>query len=58
MKEQMKAMARPYGTLFLIALAVALVGRVGLAAMDLTGTLPTTTSRRPACPSWTWCAPS
>lgn len=26
MKEQMKAMARPYGTLFLIALAVALVG--------------------------------
>ncbi len=39
MKEQMKAMARPYGTLFLIALAVALVGRVGLAAMDLTGTL-------------------
>ena len=39
MKEQMKAMARPYATLFLIALAVALVGRVGLAAMDLTGTL-------------------
>ncbi len=29
MREQMKAMARPYGTLFLIALAVALVGRVG-----------------------------
>ncbi|WP_080797553.1 hypothetical protein [Arabiibacter massiliensis] len=39
MKEQMKAMARPFGTLFLIALAVALVGRVGLAVMDLTGTL-------------------
>ena len=34
-----KGMARPYGTLFLIALAVAAVGRIGLAAMDLTGTL-------------------
>ena len=39
MKEQMKAMVRPYGTLFLIALAVALAGRVGLAVMDVTGTL-------------------
>lgn len=39
MKEQMKAMARPYATLFLIALAVALAGRVGLAVMDVTGTL-------------------
>ena len=39
MKEQMKGMARPYATLFLIALAVAVVGRVGLAVMDLTGTL-------------------
>lgn len=39
MLKQMKGMARPYGTLFLIALAVALVGRVGLAVMDVTGTL-------------------
>ena len=39
MRGQMKAMARPFGTLFLIALAVALVGRVGLAVMDATGTL-------------------
>lgn len=39
MRGQMKAMARPFGTLFLIALAVALVGCVGLAVMDATGTL-------------------
>lgn len=39
MLKQMKDVARPYGTLFLIALAVALVGRVGLAVMDVTGTL-------------------
>lgn len=39
MLQQMKGMARPYGTLFALALAVALVGRIGLAVMDLTGTL-------------------
>ena len=39
MKEQLKDMARPYAMLFLIALAVAIVGRIGLAVMDLTGTL-------------------
>lgn len=39
MKEQLKGMARPYAMLFLIALAVAVVGRIGLAVMDLTGTL-------------------
>ena len=38
MKEQLKDMARPYAMLFLIALAVAIVGRIGLAVMDLTGT--------------------
>ena len=52
MKEQLKDMARPYAMLFLIALAVAIVGRIGLAVMDLTGT------RRPTCPSSTSCAPS
>ena len=36
MKEQLKDMARPYAMLFLIALAVAIVGRIGLAVMDLT----------------------
>lgn len=39
MKEQLKGMARPYAMLFMIALAVAIVGRIGLAVMDLTGTL-------------------
>ena len=39
MKEQLKDMARPYAMLFLIALAVAIVGRIGLAVMDMTGTL-------------------
>ena len=39
MLQQMKGMARPYGTLFVLALAVALVARIGLAVMDLTGTL-------------------
>ena len=39
MKEQLKDMARPYAMLFLIALAVAIVGRIGLAVMDLTGAL-------------------
>lgn len=39
MKEQIRAMARPFGTLFLIALAVTVVGRVGLAVMDATGAL-------------------
>ena len=34
-----KGMARLYGTLFLIALAVAVVGRIGLAVMDVTGAL-------------------
>ena len=39
MKEQMKSMARPFAMLFCIAAAVAVVGRVGLAVMALTGTL-------------------
>ncbi|RNL48453.1 hypothetical protein [Paraeggerthella hongkongensis] len=39
MKEQLKGMARPYAMLFSMALAVALVGRIGLAAMDLSGAL-------------------
>ena len=39
MKTQMKAMARPYATLFGLALIVALVARVGLAIMDATGAL-------------------
>ena len=39
MKEQLKGMARPYAMLFLMALAVAVVGRIGLAAMDLSGAL-------------------
>lgn len=39
MMQRLKGMARPYAMLFLIALEVAVVGRIGLAAMDLTGTL-------------------
>lgn len=39
MKEKMKGMARPYAMMFCIALVVAIVGRVGLALMDMTGTL-------------------
>ena len=39
MKEQLKGMARPYAMRFSMALAVALVGRIGLAAMDLSGAL-------------------
>ncbi|MBC2889666.1 hypothetical protein [Gordonibacter massiliensis (ex Traore et al. 2017)] len=39
MKEQMKGMARPFAMLFCLAAAVAVVGRVGLAVMDLTGTI-------------------
>ena len=39
MKEQMKAMTRPFAMLFCLAVVVALVGRIGLAVMDATGTL-------------------
>lgn len=39
MKTQMKAMARPYLTLFGMALIVAVVARVGLGIMDATGAL-------------------
>lgn len=39
MKTQMKAMARPYFTLFGLAIIVALVARVGLAVMDAAGVL-------------------
>ena len=39
MLDQMKAMARPYATLFAIALIVAVLARVGLAVMDATGAL-------------------
>ncbi len=39
MLQQLKSMARPYGALFAVALAVAVVARIGLAVMDLTGTL-------------------
>lgn len=39
MLQQMKRMARPYGALFALSLAVAAVARVGLGVMDVTGTL-------------------
>ncbi len=39
MKTQMKAMARPYLTLFGMALIVAVVARIGLGVMDATGSL-------------------
>lgn len=39
MKTQMKAMARPYVTLFGMALIVAVVARIGLGIMDATGAL-------------------
>ena len=39
MKESMRAMARPYGILFAIALVVAVLDLVGLAIMDATGWL-------------------
>ena len=39
MKTQMKAMARPYLTLFGMALIVAVVARIGLGIMDATGAL-------------------
>lgn len=39
MKTQMKAMARPYLTLFGMALIVAAVARIGLGVMDATGAL-------------------
>ena len=39
MKTQMKAMARPYLTLFGMALIVAVVARIGLGVMDATGAL-------------------
>lgn len=39
MKENMRAMARPYGILFAIALVVAVLARIGLAVMDAAGWL-------------------
>ena len=39
MKTQLKAMARPYLTLFGMALIVAVVARIGLGVMDATGSL-------------------
>lgn len=39
MLQQMKRMARPYGALFALSLVVAVVARVGLGVMDVTGTL-------------------
>lgn len=39
MLQQLKGMARPYATLFALALVVAVVARIGLAVMDLTGTI-------------------
>lgn len=39
MLQQMKTMARPYATLFCLALVVALLARLGLLAMDISGTL-------------------
>lgn len=39
MKENMRAMARPYGILFATALVVAALARVGLAVMDAAGWL-------------------
>ncbi len=39
MKENMRAMARPYGILFAIALVVAVLARIGLAIMDAAGWL-------------------
>ena len=39
MKESMRAMARPYGILFAMALVVAVLARVGLAIMDAIGWL-------------------
>lgn len=39
MKDSMRTMARPYAILFAIALVVALLARIGLAAMDAAGWL-------------------
>lgn len=39
MAQRMKDMARPYAGLFAIALAIALLGRMGLWIMDMTGTI-------------------
>lgn len=39
MKENMRAMARPYGILFALALVVAVLARIGLAIMDAAGWL-------------------
>ncbi|WP_139652333.1 hypothetical protein [Raoultibacter phocaeensis] len=39
MLHQLKSMARPYATLFALALVVAVVARIGLAVMDVTGAL-------------------
>lgn len=39
MKDQLKPLVKPYGMLFAIALAVAVVGRVGLAVLDGVGGL-------------------
>ena len=39
MKDSMRALARPYGILFAMALVVAVLARVGLAIMDATGWL-------------------
>ena len=39
MAKLMKDMARPYAGLFSIALVIALLGRIGLWVMDMTGTI-------------------
>ena len=39
MKDKVKSMARPYATLFCLALVIAVIARIGLAVMDATGTL-------------------
>lgn len=39
MVEQLKRMSRPFAMLFCIAVVVAVVGRIGLAVMDATGTI-------------------
>lgn len=39
MGKQMKEMAKPFATLFAIALIIALIGRIGLFVMDMTGAL-------------------
>lgn len=39
MLQLMKSMARPYAVLFGLALVVALIARIGLGVMDITGTL-------------------